>query len=512
MATRRHSRRGSRRSEQVDPEPVQETAPAPAPAPAPAQNTRRSSRRAPAQEEAPASGSRRSSRRAPAEEEAGSGARRSSRRAPAQEDASSSGRRSSSRMDSASSGRRSGRQDTKSGRRGSNNSEREQELKARKQKQLFMNIGVFAGVILLCFIIYSMIPNENLAIAENKMRKVNALMEEFEEAMDSKSTGIAKDRGDAIVEILNTPLFAYGRMDEKAFSDPGYSDIEYATQAKRIMEKVQEALLAMPDIEAENMAKMYSVRLIARIKNIQNEENIEDLLNEIKKYRRNPVNPEAGLDAALATKYGHFIESVNGYQKDIDAEVARRKALSDAEAAAEAEKRAKIAAEEKAKADAERKATIAAAREKADAERAAVENANKPPDEKLPEGKDYSKMTNGELEREVKTLAKELKFNQARAVMEKMKADEGGGLAAKQEALKADMVIVFNNARAEMQAQYNDARLLHRDNMLGDARKSIEEAVRVIDILLKNCDDAEVKKELEEIKPLYDRLYNKVMN
>ena len=211
------------------------------------------------------------------------------------------------------------------------------------------------------------------------------------------------------------------------------------------------------------------------------------------------------------SKYTRFIESLNARNKDVVAEEERRAAL-DAEAARiEAEARAKAEAERKAKEAEERKAKIAAAREKADAERDAVANAGKPKED-LPKGKDFSKMSNDQLYREVKVLAKELKFNQARTVMGKMKEQEGYDLGGKQAELKKEMEVLFGNARQEMTESFNDARQLQRANMVADARKSIDFAVKKLDILLANCEEGDVKKELTELKPLYDQWYNRLMN
>ena len=119
-----------------------------------------------------------------------------------------SGRRSSARMESETGNRRSGRQDKgSSSRRAPSTSGRDAELKARKQKQLFIKIGVFAGIALLGFIIYSMLPNPNLPLAENKLGKAKELLAQFESAMEDKSTGGAKSLAKDIQAILKTPLF-----------------------------------------------------------------------------------------------------------------------------------------------------------------------------------------------------------------------------------------------------------------------------------------------------------------
>ena len=481
MATRRHSRRGTRQAEEGD---------------AAASGTRRSSRRAPAQadEEAAASSTRRSSRRAPAQEESGQG------------------RGSSARMESASGSRRTGRHDKSSGsRRAPGMSDRELEKKAKKQKQLLMKIGVFAGIIVVALIIYSMIPNPNLPMADSKLGKAKDLLEQFEKAMEDKATGEAKALALEIGAILKTPLFANGINDPQMYNDPGFSDIYYATEAQNVLETVQEGMDKIPDIENGKMAKLYRDGLVARIDNIKMEENIEDLKRALADYRRNPINPGGDPDPVAISKYTRFIESLNARNKDVVEEEERRAALDAAAAAKEAEARAKAEAERKAKEEEERKAKIAAARETAEAEREAVANAGKPKED-LPKGKDYSSMSNDQLYREVKTLAKELKFNQARTVMGKMKESEGYDLAGKQAELKKEIEVLFGNARQEMSESFNDARQLQRANMVADARKSIDMAVKKLDALLANCEEGEIKKELEELKPLYDRMYNTIMN
>jgi hypothetical protein len=238
-------------------------------------------------------------------------------------------------------------------------------------------------------------------------------------------------------------------------------------------------------------------------------EDIEVLRATINDFRRNPVDLEGEPDGLLASKFSRFVEAVNARVKEIDAEDERRKALNEETRQKEEAERAKKAAEELAKKKEEAAAKVAAAQDKVEEERAKVEQ-EASGESDVPKGKDYSKMSNAELVKEIRGLMKENEFNQARAVMAKMKAVEGYDLDGEQAKLKEDMTILFNNVRQEMQASYNDARQFNDANMVNDARKSIKRAADTLQKLIDNCIDDTIKAELTAIQPRYEQLYRKI--
>ncbi len=485
MSTRRHTKRTSRRSEAAAPEAA-----------------------APQAEARPQTS--RSSRRSKAAPEEGAGRRSSARMKTSAAEESGSGRRSSARMKSEASDRRpSARHDKNASRQATGNS-REDKNAARKKKQMLINIAVVVGILLLGLIIWQSLPNPNLPIADAQLKKAEALLVQFEKEVEAKSPAGAEAIAKEIEAIIAQPIFAMGTNDPQFYTDPAFADIYYATEAKNVLDAVRKGMDEVPDIANELLVKRNCDWLATRIATIAEEEDLEALQQSIADFRRNPIDLQGDPDPVASTKYSRYIETINGKNKIVADEVARRKKLSDEERAAEEAARAKLEAERKAKEAEDRKAKIEASREKANAEREAVNNPDGEPD--LPKGKDYAKMSNPQIMAEVKALAKELKFVQARKVMTKLREEDGFDMAASTEALNKEIDILFGNARQEMSESFNDARQLQRAEMVADARTSIDRAVKRLDALLAGCTDEAIKKELEELKPLYDRMYNKLWN
>lgn len=445
-------------------------------------SSRRSSRRSRAADVAPAP--------APEPEEEDTGTRRSSRRS------SRTGREESGR-----SSRRSG------GGRGTI-SGREEVLAQRKKKRMLMNGLVVAGVLLLGLIIYAMIPNPNLPVAERQMARVKALVTDFEKEMENENTISAKGIADEIKEILQTPLFAMGKDDPEYYNHDDFANGYFAVEAKNVLNDLERELQEIPDIVAKQDAKRNHDRIMSQINTIKDVESIDELRGLINDYRRNPVDLDGEPDGKIASRFSRYIEAINARMKEVEAEDERRKALSEEKRRQEEAERAKRLAEEEAQRKAEAAAKVAEAQEKVEEERAkaAGEDTDKP------RGPDYSKMSNPEIVKKIRELMKEHEFNQARGLMVHLKASEGYDLEGEKARLNADMKVLFTNARQEMQASFNDARQLDRANMVADARTSIKFANEMMDKLIENCEDETVKEELKAMQPMYERMYRKIFN
>ncbi len=480
--------------------------------------TSRVSRRGQANDEGTSRSSRRGKAEAePAPEAPAPAKGRSSRRAaaaPAEEAPAPGGRRSSARMSSAGeTGRSSRRNETQRSSRSSGSSRgsggREAKQAEAKKKRMFMNIAVAAGILLVGFLIYINIPNPNLPTAERNWANAQAKFSQFKKEMEAKSDVAAEQLAAEIKEILETPLFAMGTDDPSFYKDPAFSNTMYSMDAKNMMEELNKEMEKIPGIVADKAAKRNKMIILNQIANVKNIEDLEAFKKRVNDYRRNPVDMGGDPDAKAQSRYSRHIEEINAQMKLVNEEDERRKALSEAQRKAEEEERKRIAAEEAEKKKQEALAKVNAAREEAEAKRLAQEEKDNPA---LAEARKVAKLSNAEITKKAKDALKEYNFKAAYAFADKLKEQEGYDLEAEKAKLKEDIKIIFNNTRKEMAQEFNDARQLSRMDRVADARKSIEAAVQKLDKLLEAVEDEEVKKELTDMKPLYDRLFDKLMN